>query len=386
MVNPLPELALGCDIRHTSRFRLSCGTNCHSSLLLPRRVQGQLFATLQAVTRSLMQKVPRQAAAAFTLTVLLAACQPGHQSSLPSTQQVAGDFVTKVVLPEYEELAEQSQHLALALDALATDPGAVRLEAARRAWQQVRATWERGESWAFGPAETGGFDGNLDDWPVNEKDLKAVLASGALTPGLFAKLTSTAKGFHGIEAVLYGTNGPRPQASQFRASELRYLQQAGSDLAANARGLLAAWRGSNGFGAEFKVNGDEAVSEILQGMVGTLEEVAAEKLGAPLKSRAKADLESFYSDNTSADIAANLAGIQMSLKRSGLLVWIKGRDAKLANSLESALDQVQTSAQALPSGLNDKLDDTAGRERIQAVISASDRTVALLKQAAALLS
>ncbi|WP_411871730.1 imelysin family protein [Vulcanococcus limneticus] len=365
---------------------MSLSINGYSSLLLPGRVQGQLFATLQAVTRSRMQTVRRQAPAAFALTFLLAACQSGPQAALPSTQQVADAFVTKVVLPDYAQLAEQSQHLALTLDALAADPDAVRLEKARRAWQQVRATWERGESWAFGPAETGGFDGNLDAWPVNEKDLKAALASGALTPGLFAKLSSTAKGFHGIEAVLYGTNAPRPQANKLRASELSYLQQAGSDLAANAKGLLAAWRGSNGFGAEFKVNGDEAVSEILQGMVGTLEEVAAEKLGAPLKSRAKADLESFYSDNTSADIAANLAGIQMSLKRSGLIAWIKGRDAKLAKSLETALDQVQTSAQALPSGLNDKLDDAAGRERIQAVISGSDRTVALLKQAAALLS
>jgi putative iron-regulated protein len=326
------------------------------------------------------------APALFSLTLVLAACQPGQQAAAPSSQQVAEAFVSQVVLPDYQQLVEGSQRLASALDALAAKPDAAHLEAARMAWRQVRGVWEKGESWAFGPAETGGFDGNLDDWPVNEKDLRAALASGALTPELFARLTTTAKGFHGIEAVLFGDGVSAPDASELSAAQRTYLRQAGADLAANAKGLLAAWSGPSGFGSAFSANGDEAVAEILQGMVGTLEEVAAEKLGAPLKSRKKEDLESFYSDNTHADIVANLAGVREALQRSGLLGWIRSRDAQLAGSLEQALKEAQTSAQALPSGLNDTLDDSAARERIQAVISGSDRSAALLKQAAALLS
>lgn len=333
-----------------------------------------------------MRSTHHLAPVAVTLTLLLAACHPGDQAAAPSSQQVAEAFVSKVVLPEYKQLAERSQRLADALDALAAEPGESQLEQARRAWREVRATWETGESWAFGPAETGGFDANLDDWPVNEKDLRTALASGALTPELFAKLTTTAKGFHGIEAVLHGTGGPRPRASQLSASQLSYLRLAGQDLAANTRGLLAAWSGSKGFGSRFKANGEEAVAEILQGMVGTLEEVAAEKLGKPLNSSAAADFESFYSDNTRSDIIANLAGVQDALSRSGLLAWLRTRNGQLASSLEQALDQAQASAKALPPGLNTSLSDPAGRERIQAVISSSERVVALLKQVAASLS
>jgi predicted lipoprotein len=344
------------------------------------------LSTLPDYRRCLMRSAHHLAPATITLTLLLAACQPGDQAAAPSSQQVANAFVSKVVLPEYTQLAERSQRLAAALDALAAEPGEAQLEKARRAWREVRTTWETGESWAFGPAETGGFDANLDDWPVNEKDLRTAQASDALSPELFARLTTTAKAFHGIEAVLHGTGGPRPRASQLSASQLSYLRQAGQDLAANARGLLTAWSGSNGFGSQFKATGDEAVAEMLQGMVGTLEEVAAEKLGKPLNSRSAKDFESFYSDNTRSDIIANLAGVQDALSRSGLLAWIRGRDGQLASALEQALDQAQASAKSLPNGLNTSLSDPAGRERIQAVISSSERAMALLKQAAASLS
>jgi predicted lipoprotein len=333
-----------------------------------------------------MRSVRRLAPAALGVTLLLAACQPSNQSGASSPQQVADAFVSQVVLPNYQRLVADSERLSTALDALAATPGAEQLEAARQAWQQVRSTWETGEAWAFGPAESGGFDGNLDDWPVNEKDLSSALASGALTPELFAKLTTTAKGFHGIEAVLYGTQGARPDASQLSAAQLSYLRQAGADLTTNAKGLAAAWDGPKGFGAGFKAKPEEAVAEILQGMVGTLEEVAAGKLGAALDSRKKSDLESFYSDNTRADIVANLAGVSEALQRSGLIQLLQNRDAQLASSLQKALDEAQAGARSLPEQLNTAITDPAGRQQIEAVMAGSDRTVELLKQVAAKLS
>ena len=328
----------------------------------------------------------RLATGSLGLLLLLAACQPGRRSEAPSPQQVADAFVSQVVIPRYQQLVVRSQRLSDALDALAANPGPAQLEAARQAWQTAREAWETGESWAFGPAASGGFDGNLDDWPVNEKDLSAALVSGSLSPELFARLTTTAKGFHGIEAVLYGVSGERPQASQLSAAQRNYLRLAGADLAANAKGLLQAWEGPTGFGSTFTADADGAVAEILQGLVGTLEEVSAEKLGAPLQSRQKGDLESLYSQNTGADIQANLAGVVEVLDRSGLLALITSRDAELGRSLRQALEQVQASARVLPDPLGNALNDPAGRQQIKALIAGSDRSAALLKQAVAQVS
>ncbi|MFM1800368.1 MAG: hypothetical protein RLZZ117_2646 [Cyanobacteriota bacterium] len=328
-----------------------------------------------------MRRLRGLSPAALGIALLLAACQPSTPSaSTPSQQQVADAFVAKVVLPNYQLLVKNSEVLAAALDALAAKPDARELEAARQAWEQVRNTWETSESWAFGPAETEGFDGNLDDWPVNEKDLRTALAAGAITPALFDTLTTTAKGFHGIEAVLYGLDGSRPEPSQLSANQLSYLKQAGADLVTNARGLLLAWEGPSGFGADFKAKPEQAVAEIIQGMVGTLEEVAAEKLAAPLKSGSIGELESFYSNNTSADIVANLAGVQEGLDRTGLLDLIRGQDPQLATSLKEALDQALADARALPEGLNGQLENPEGRERIEAVIAESEKVAEILKQ------
>jgi predicted lipoprotein len=141
-----------------------------------------------------------------------------------------------------------TRELSGALERLAATPTEAHLEAARNAWRTARQSWETTESWAFGPAGTGGFDGNLDEWPANEKDLGMALAGGALTPATYAKLTSTARGFHGVEFVLFGQGPVQPPVGQLKAAQRSYLRHAGADLAANTGGLLAAWQGPGGYG------------------------------------------------------------------------------------------------------------------------------------------
>jgi predicted lipoprotein len=109
-------------------------------------------------------------------------------------------------------------------------------------------------------------------------------------------------------------------------------------------------------------------------------------LGAPLDSRKKSDLESFYSDNTRADIVANLAGVSEALQRSGLIQLLQSRDAQLASSLQKALEEAQAGARSLPAQLNTAITDSAGRQQIEAVMAGTDRTATLLKQAAEKLS
>ncbi len=273
---------------------------------------------------------------AAALVMVLAACQPSPPVSTATDQQVARAFVAQVVLPQYRQLAERTAALQQALDRLASQPTPAHLDQARGAWRAARQSWETGESWAFGPAETQGFDAHLDDWPVNEKDLRTALQASTFSPQQFRQLTTTARGFHGIEAVLFGLDGQPKAASQLSAGQLSYLREAGADLSQQARGLLQAWNGPRGYGASFAGAGsreadstNEAVAEILQGMVGTLEEIAAEKLGKPLASRQPSDLESTYSASTQADVVANLSGIEAGLQRSGLLQLLRSRDAAL---------------------------------------------------------
>ncbi len=53
----------------------------------------------------------------------------------------------------------------------------------------------------------------------------------------------------------------------------------------------AVQQAAKGFGSDFNAKGDEAEAEIIQGMVATIVEVAAEKPGAALRSGDSSTLE-----------------------------------------------------------------------------------------------
>lgn len=333
----------------------------------------------------MLRSLTLRCAGGALLALAVGGCQAGPRGAAPREQSVATAFVDEVVLPTYRQLDSRTGELSAALERLADAPGEGHLQAARAAWRAARRSWETGESWAFGPASSGGFDANLDDWPVNEKDLAAALAGGALSPATFAKLSSTARGFHGLEYVLFGRAGaPPPSAAGLTGAERSYLRQAGADLALQSRGLLAAWQGPQGYGASLSAavdGGPEAVPEMLQGMVGTLKEVAEEKLGLPLQSRNPERLESRYSGATQADVVANLEGIHRGWRRSGLHSLVASRDRALAGRIEAALAATLEQAKQLPERLDGRLNDPPTRAAIEAVIDSSRRTAELLEQA-----
>jgi predicted lipoprotein len=316
-----------------------------------------------------------------------AGCQPSGRSQVPSEQAVVTAFVQKVVEPNYTQLVARSDELKGALQRLAGAPNAANLTAARNAWRAARQTWETSESWAFGPAETEGFDGAMDDWPVNRRDLAKGLEEVEFSESTFAALSDTAKGFHGIEWVLFGGGrGSEPAAEQLTPAELTYLRLAGADLHRQAEGLLASWSGAKGFGAQFSAPEEvrAALQELLQGVIGSLQEEGDEKLGQPLATRNPQTLESADSGNTQADLVANIAGARQVLLDTGLLELIRSRDAALARELEREISRALAMARALPHPLNDHLRNPDSRRAMEALIAQLHATAGLAERSAKL--
>lgn len=323
------------------------------------------------------------------LGLAISACHPRPGTTAPTPQAVARSFVAQVVQPNYTRLVAQTATLQEAIQRLAEQPSDAHLTAARQAWLAARRTWETGESWAFGPAETEGFDGAMDDWPVNRKDLAAALGSDGFGPGTFATLSETAKGFHGIEWVLFGGHtGTPPTAAQLTPAERLYLRLAADDLQRQAAGLLASWSGPQGFGARFSSPGEAgaAVQEMLQGVIGLLQEGGDGKLAQPLRTRDPRTLESADSGNTQADLVANVEGARRVLMVTGLLDLIGSRDPDLARQIDSRSAAALAMAKGLPDPLNDALDDPAARRAMEALINQLHGTAALVERSLPLLS
>jgi putative iron-regulated protein len=279
----------------------------------------------------------------LTLTSMVSGCtESGHssQSAAPHASgatlatasatkvqfdpQILRDFVDNVVVPNNNQFAQRASELSTTITIYTKTPNAQTLKGAQSAWVAARAPWEQTECFGFGPAESLGYDGALDTWPINETDLKAILKSDdKLTVNSVEKLKETEKGFHVMEYLLFGADRNR-QAKDLTPRELQLLTLLGSNFAENASNLAQAWsKGVEGKPAYRNVlstagtSGNTAyptvqagAAQIIEGMLGSLGEVADEKIGKALEKKDSKLAESRFSFNTLTDIKHNVIGSQ----------------------------------------------------------------------------
>ena len=304
----------------------------------------------------------------------------GNHTHGVTPSEVSHSFVESLVLPSYTVLAEESKDLKEALEALANEPTDAHLAAARQQWVETRPLWETTESWAFGPAATEGLDGDLDDWPVSVLELEQALATNPFTEDTFSQLGTTSIGFHGIEFVLYGDGSEPPMAADLTPQQTGYLALAGSAFHDTADKLLSSWTGADGFGATLTGDPEGTVLEMVEGAIGTLEEVHLEKLGAVLESGPEG-LESRFSGTTNADIVANVSGAQSVFEDTGLKQLLAEKDADLARQLSTALAMSVSATEAMPSRLSQRLDDPEVVASMETAVEATESAFNLMTQA-----
>lgn len=247
-----------------------------------------------------------------------------EQDSQTLEVAVVRDFADKVVIPTYQELVKHAEHLSTAVSAFVKNPTEDTLKSAQEAWLMTRTPWEQSEAFAFGPASSLGYDGDLDDWPVNETDVVAILQNKAeINPETIKSLQTTQKGFHTIEYLLFGVNNDK-QASDFTPQELQLLQQLTIAFEQTAQDLTQSWaKGVNTnppYQQVLATAGETnnpayptiqaGIEEIVQGIIGCLDEVANEKIGEPLRTKENIGFESRFSHSSLDDFKNNLKSVE----------------------------------------------------------------------------
>lgn len=238
------------------------------------------------------------------LVTIFSAC--GQSQALITSQTVQG-FVDQVVIPSYVSVAEAATALEKALQIYQQEPTTAHLEAAQQAWRVARDRWEQTECFAFGPADSDGFDGAMDTWPIDRQGLQ----TAAMQP--VEQREDSRKGFHAIEELLFAPTEPT-------ARDRQHLLILAADFANQAQGLAARWQQdaeqpayrsvllSAGSADSAYPTLNAAGTEIVQGLVDSLAEVASEKMGGPLETQEPERFESFVSQNTLADLRNNWVG------------------------------------------------------------------------------
>jgi putative iron-regulated protein len=296
-----------------------------------------------------------------------------------SEAQVLTDFVANVVTPTYSMLVERAGKLNGAVETFVAKPTDENLKAAQSAWVEARTPWEQSETFAFGPAASG-YDGELDDWPVNQVDVvKVVKGNEKITSEFVGKtLQSTQKGFHTIEYFLFGENNNR-KASELTPRELELLKQLAIYFNDTATELQASWEtgvdGKPAYKETFITAGNSsnttypttkaALQEILGGIVESVEEVGEAKMGDPLTKKDSFYFESRFSHSTINDFKNNIQSAMNGYQGQFPLANTKAgaslsdlvakNDPELDKQIKASLQECMDMLNALPTPVETQL-------------------------------
>ena len=128
-------------------------------------------------------------------------------------QAIVDQFVDKVALPTYKDLAAKNKALLEAVQALQKNPSNSTFEAACEAWLASRQPWETSEAFLFGPVSELGLDPNMDSWPLDQAGIVQVMKEQKWSSFQWTgeydeeneaiEAAQSLRGFHTLEYLLF---------------------------------------------------------------------------------------------------------------------------------------------------------------------------------------
>lgn len=307
---------------------------------------------------------------AFAGSTILSSCKKDENDSNASVSNeslqtsMLTDFSYEIALPLYQDMENQMTSFYSACLALQNTTDQSNLDAARLAWKQVRSTWEKSESFLFGPVSTNNIDPSTDTWPVDFNALDSLLnTSNAFTQTYINNLGDELKGYHPAEYLLWGQNSNKT-ANQFTTRELEFLTALSADLQLKATSLRNSWDPSvNGnYSWEIKNAGNPqsiypsqkaAFEEIINAMAGICDEVANGKIAEPFNNNNPSLEESPFSKNSINDFQNNIRGVELvyyanyNSNKTGLDDFLKANNLTLHNKITNQITNALNSFNAV---------------------------------------
>ncbi|MCK8044413.1 iron-regulated protein A precursor [Shewanella sp. 1CM18E] len=328
--------------------------------------------------------------------------EPDTGFSFAATEMIT-NLTDEVIVAGYSDLAASGEAMLQATQTLVNTPTQANLLAAQQAWKAARQPWEQGESHIFGPVDSLGIDPHLDSWPLNTTDLTTVLANNT---GFDAETikgwNDDVQGFHTMEYLLFGDGvaDNSKDISELTANERDYLMGLAEVFRDYAKTLDDAWlisydgQSGKAYGELLKNSGADGntfyssevgvVEELINGMIGIVDEVGNGKIADPFgDSLAKADtskVESQYSWNSLTDFSDNIIGVRNvylgefegGADKQGIIDFVNAANPELATRVKAEIDDAISKIQAI-AGDNDMpfrqaISDADGRVRIQTAV------------------
>ncbi|MGE0432927.1 MAG: imelysin family protein [Planctomycetota bacterium] len=363
-------------------------------------------------------------AALVVLAPLATGCADDTTTSLSADFNATShldNYGRNVILKTYTNLSTAAVALRDAANTLASNIGgggdSANLAAAQQAWRDARVWWENSEAFLFGPVDTNGIDPNIDTWRVEEgtalneagtiNGIIAATTSGSINLTFIQAQNENVKGFHAIEFILFADkDGSTSEADILQdldsdtdaASRRAYLVACCEALVTRAQQLADAWDPTDGnflaqligpsFPTSTYTSQKQALLEALDGMLGIVQEVGAQKIAAPYNANGGngevTDVESRFSRNSISDFASNIRGVLAAwtgdhdghTSAGGIDAIIFSFDATLSDRVTDEINAAITAIEAIPATFYDRI---AARPTVSSEIEAAIAALATLE-------
>ncbi|PKN56603.1 MAG: iron-regulated protein [Deltaproteobacteria bacterium HGW-Deltaproteobacteria-14] len=371
------------------------------------------------------------------LLILVTACGDGATAdSLPGNAAAAVTTYAALVRATYDDTVAATEELQDAVDALLAAPTEATLAAARQAWRDAREPYLQSEVFRFydgpidGPPDY--LEGRINAWPMDENyvdyvesdaaagiindDAREISADALASLNAVGGDANVSTGYHAVEFLLWGQDrsatgpGDRPHTdfldggtAQHQARRRQYLQVVTDLLVADLTAVRDRWApDAANYRADFEAASPaEGLRRVLTGMI-TLSgfETGGERLQAALDSGSQEDEHSCFSDNTHRDMIQDIQGVQNVWRGAytrrdasvvsgvGVREVVAAADPDLAAAVDAKIDASLALANALVAPFDQEiaLSNTAGRQRVQALIVSLHEQEGLLQDVFRLLA
>ncbi|MCB9708443.1 MAG: imelysin family protein [Myxococcales bacterium] len=262
------------------------------------------------------------------ILILLSGTAGCSSTDTDSRKEVLASLGQAVILDGYQTFSQDTLALHTASSAFCSAPDENSLEQAQAAWDKARESWKRMEVFAFGPyvKYPDRLGPNIDFWPARGDLIGEVLADDdAITTESMPSRGAARRGLPVLEYLLYAEKDASLDAFSSQDRRCEYLMAASADLNHLALAMLKAWDpAQQGYLKELTephsgsmyMNSQEAMSEVVNRMAFSIEDIRRDKLGAPLGDTQigiahPESVESFYSGRSLKDIRDVLSTIEV---------------------------------------------------------------------------
>lgn len=298
---------------------------------------------------------------------LLAGCE---KKTDPSNTFLTA-YAQQVAAPAYDRLRAAADNLNTITSTCASSNLDAFLPAAQSEWRTTMTAWQEAKVIRFGPVSDQRLDWEFQFWPdkknlVAKKTMAFMKQQEPLTEEQLAQSSVVLHGLSAMELLLFDP-AIATAAAPGRFCEM--TEWVGKSIAEHAKILDSSWALlqpefiAPGEESEQFASSDVAIAKVLDSYLVTLEELSKQKIGEVIgeddKARTNAYfLESWRSQNSWQNIAANIKAIDALFNQGGFITYLNELGfTELSQQLKAKLAALDSAAARIKPPLFTSLDE-----------------------------